>query len=96
MARLTLKVVPGASRDGIAGWLGDALKIRVAAPPEHGKANAAVTGLIAEALGVTPRQVRIVAGGSSAWKVIEIDGVTDAHARLLLAERVAPAAKPKP
>ncbi|MGI9178416.1 MAG: DUF167 domain-containing protein, partial [Pirellulales bacterium] len=41
-ARLRVKIVPGSSRNEIVGWLGDALKIKVTAPPEKGKANDAV------------------------------------------------------
>ena len=74
-SRLELKVVPGASRAGIAGWLGDKLKIRVSAPPERGRANAAVLELLAGALGIPEERVRIVAGTSSARKVVEIDGL---------------------
>ena len=45
---LEVKVVPGASRSEVTGWLGDSLKIRVAAPPERGKANAAVVRMYLE------------------------------------------------
>jgi uncharacterized protein YggU (UPF0235/DUF167 family) len=76
--------VPGSSRSGIAGWLGDALKVRVTAPPERGKANAAVEAAIARALDVAPECVRIVAGQTSARKVVEISGLVESevHRRL--------------
>ena len=57
--RLAVKVVPKASRDGVAGWLGDALKVCVTAPPERGKANAAVERVVAHALGVRIRELPI-------------------------------------
>jgi uncharacterized protein YggU (UPF0235/DUF167 family) len=79
-----VKVVPGASRDEIAGWLGAALKVRVAAPPERGRANAAVEALVAAALGVPPSQVRVVVGHAAARKVLEIDGATEAEIRARL------------
>ena len=72
--RLAIKVVPGARRDEIAGWLGDALKLRVCAPPERGKANAAIERLIAESLGLPAAKVRIVAGRSAPRKIVEIEG----------------------
>lgn len=81
-----MKVVPGASRDAIAGWLGDALKVRVSAPPERGKANAAVEALLAEALGVAPPDVRIVAGQASARKQVEVAGLTAGEIRERLAK----------
>lgn len=74
-------MVPGASRDGIAGWLGDALKVRVSAPPEKGKANAAVEGLIAAALGVPRSDVSIVSGHGSARKIVEIDHMDEVQVR---------------
>lgn len=77
--KLNIKVVPGASRDGIAGWLGDALKVRVAAPAEKGKANAAVEKIVAAALGVAPECVSITRGKASARKVIEITGLDEAE-----------------
>jgi uncharacterized protein (TIGR00251 family) len=88
--RLELKVVPGASRTGIAGWLGETLKVRVAAPPERGKANAAVEALLADALGVPSRALRIVAGHGSARKVLEIDGLSQDDVRLRLAAAAPP------
>lgn len=76
--RLRLKVVPGASSAGIVGWLGPALKIRVTAPPEKGKANAAVTALLAAELGLPSGAVSVVSGGGSPNKVVEIEGQSEA------------------
>ena len=77
MGRLTVKVVPGSSRDQIVGWLGDALKIKVIAPPEKGKANEAVIDLLAEALGVSTDDIEVVSGQSSPSKVIAVTGMDD-------------------
>jgi uncharacterized protein (TIGR00251 family) len=82
--RLTVKVVPGASRDGVAGWLGDDLKVRVAAPAERGKANAAVLALLCAALELPKGSVRIVAGTTTSRKVLEIAGLSDAEIRARL------------
>lgn len=79
--RIPVKVVPGASRSGIAGWLGDALKLRVTAPAEGGRANTAVEALLAEALGLPPAGVRIVSGRASARKVVEVAGLSEAEVR---------------
>lgn len=79
--RLPIKVVPGSSRDCIAGWLGDTLKLRVSAPAERGRANAAVERLLADALGVPRACTRIVAGPTSARKLVEIDGLSEAEVR---------------
>jgi uncharacterized protein (TIGR00251 family) len=53
MGRLSVKVVPGSSRNQIVGSLGDALKIKVMAPPEKGKANEAVVELLSMKLGIS-------------------------------------------
>jgi uncharacterized protein len=79
--RLAVKVVPGASRNGIAGWLGDTLKVRVTAPAEQGKANAAVEALLAEALGLPRDRVRIASGTASPRKVVEIAGLSESEVR---------------
>jgi uncharacterized protein YggU (UPF0235/DUF167 family) len=67
--------VPRASRDEIVGWLDGALKIRVAAPPEDGRANAALEAVLAGVLGLPKRAVRVAAGHGSARKRVEIEGL---------------------
>ncbi len=58
--KLSVKIVPSSSRDTIAGWLGEDLKVRVTAAPERGKANLAVEKIIATALVVPQKSVHIV------------------------------------
>ncbi len=70
--QVKVKVVPGATRDEVVGQLGDALKVRVAAPPEGGKANQAVIRLLAGHFGVDRKLVRIVSGLASARKTVEV------------------------
>ena len=83
--RLKVKAVPGASRSEIVGRLGEALKIRVAAPPEGGKANREILELLAERLGLPAASVTLVSGAASSAKVVELRGITaeQAWARLL-------------
>ena len=81
---ITVKVVPGSSRDAIVGVLGDRLKMKVSAPPEAGKANRAVRELIARALGVPKSHVEVIAGVSNADKTIRVRGVRAAAARAVL------------
>jgi len=65
----------------VAGWLGDALKVRVRAAPERGKANAAVERLLAKALDMSIEDVSITAGMSAARKRVEITGLSEAEVR---------------
>ncbi len=74
-------MVPASSRDYIAEWLGETLKVRVRAPAECGKANAAVEKLLSEALGVSKGCARIVAGNTSARKTVEISGLSESEVR---------------
>ena len=83
--KLAIKVVPGSSRDGIVGWLGDELKVRVRQVPEAGKANQAVRRLLSAALDVPLNEVQIVAGKASPRKTIEIVGLDEAEVRRRLA-----------
>jgi uncharacterized protein len=78
---LKVKVVPGSSTNGIAGWLGDRLKIRVTAKAEKGKANDAVIALLAKILGIPKRDLSIRSGRDSAQKIIEISGLTSTEMR---------------
>ncbi|MBL0921298.1 MAG: DUF167 domain-containing protein [Phycisphaerales bacterium] len=81
---IRVKAVPGARRDEIAGPLGGRLKVRIAAPPEDGKANRAVCALIAHALGIRARDVEIAAGPASAEKTVLARGVRADAARAAL------------
>jgi uncharacterized protein len=59
----------------VAGRHGDGWRLRVAAPPEDGRANRAVERLVARTVGVDSRDVRVVRGFSARDKLVEIDGV---------------------
>ncbi len=73
---LAVKVVPRASKNQIAGMEGDAVKIRLNAPPVEGKANDALVKFLAEVLGVSRAQIEIVTGHTSRHKVVRVRGVT--------------------
>ena len=75
-----LKVVPGASRAGLAGRYGDRLKVRVTAAAESGKANKAVLKLLAEALGVAPATLSLVRGASTPLKTVQVWGLSTVEA----------------
>jgi uncharacterized protein (TIGR00251 family) len=74
--RLTLHIQPGASRTELAGRHGDAIKIRVAAPPVDGAANAELVSFLAHRLGVPRSAVVIRHGESGRRKTIEIRGLS--------------------
>lgn len=73
---LTLHVQPGAKRSEIAGLHGEALKIRLSAPPVEGRANEALLKFIAKLFDVPLRQVELKQGGQSRHKVVAITGST--------------------
>ena len=81
MVMLKVKVVPGSSRTRIDGWLGDALKVRVTAKPEKGKANDAVVTLLAETLGIRRQDISISSGGTSPRKSFTINNLSDFEVR---------------
>jgi hypothetical protein len=75
MARLTVKVHPRARRTALAGRLGEAWKLDLAAPPVDGKANDECIRFFAELAGVPRANVRIVTGATGRLKAIEIEGL---------------------
>lgn len=82
--RLEVKVVPGASRDEVAGTMGAAVKIKLRAPPVDGKANEALVEFLAEKLGVPRRAVTLERGETSRQKLLRVDGLDLATARVRL------------
>ena len=79
-----MKVQPRAKTTALGEKLGDAYKLRLAAPPVDGKANEACVRFFAERFGVTLSAVRIVQGLSSRRKIIEIEGVDPAQVERIL------------
>jgi uncharacterized protein (TIGR00251 family) len=75
---LTLHIQPGAKKTEFAGLHGDALKIRLAAPPVDGKANEALVKFVAETLGLAKSAVSLKSGQTSRRKVLEVTGTTPA------------------
>jgi uncharacterized protein (TIGR00251 family) len=77
--RVRLRVSPGARRTELVGRHRDGWKVRVAAPPEHGRANEAVLDLLAERVGLPRRALSIVSGRSAREKVVEMAGIDRAE-----------------
>ena len=66
------KIVPGSSKTCIAGLLDGMLKVKIAAPPEKGKANKELTSFLAKKLGVKKRDVSVISGHTNPLKQVEI------------------------
>jgi uncharacterized protein len=81
---LTITVSPAARRSRLVGRHGAGWKAQIAAPPERGRANAALVELLAEALGVPRADVRIVGGRASRVKVVEVSGLDSEQVATLL------------
>jgi hypothetical protein len=77
---VTVKAQPRAKSTGIAGLHGDALKIRLAAPPVDGEANEELIRFMADCLGVPKGRVRVLRGAGSTHKQVQIVGMDAAGA----------------
>lgn len=87
MGQISVHVVPRARITQVVGRHGDAIKIRVAAPPADGAANAELCRFLAKCFGVSQSAVTITRGAASRRKTVEVAGVTqdEAERRLLTA-----------
>jgi uncharacterized protein len=72
---LAVHVQPGAGRTEVVGRHGDALKIRVAAPPTGGRANTAVVDLVAKEFNLKPADVDVVSGATNRDKRLKLNGL---------------------
>ena len=72
----SIKVVPGASRDKIAGEYDGGLKVTVSRPPEDGAANRAVEALLAKQLQVPRESITITHGHSRSRKIVRVTGMS--------------------
>ena len=81
MATMNVKVVPGARKDRVSGRYGPGIKVQVSAPPEGGKANAAVVRVLAEALGLRPAQVQVMRGHGQPRKIVSVEMEEEALAQ---------------
>lgn len=86
--KLAIKAIPNAPRNAVAGWLGDALKVKVHAPALEGRANEELCEFIADTLGLPKRAVTVALGDKSRQKLLAIDGLTLDEVRARLAESV--------
>ena len=81
---IDVRVIPRAKRSGLAGRRGDALLVRLRAPPLDGAANAELVDVLADALRVTRRDVAVVAGERSRQKRVRVAGIDAATAEMRL------------
>jgi len=74
MARLSVRIIPNASKTEVAGKEGATWKIRVSAPPIEGRANEALVDFLSDVLDVPKTSIQIIKGYSSKQKILDIPG----------------------
>jgi uncharacterized protein (TIGR00251 family) len=79
--KLAIKAIPNASRNAIAGWLGDVLKVKVHAPALEGRANDELCAFIADTLNLPRRAVTVAQGDKSRQKLLLITGLAASEVR---------------
>jgi uncharacterized protein len=93
MGRVSAHVSPGAPRTELVGRHGDGWKVRVAAPPERGRANTALVDFLTELMGLPRGRVSVVSGHKGRRKVVEVVGVDAAEIERRLRRALGPASE---
>ena len=75
-ATVSVRVVPRSSKEGVAGFEGGVLRIRINAPPVEGQANEALVRFFSKALRVPKSRIALVAGEKGRNKIVRVDGIT--------------------
>jgi uncharacterized protein YggU (UPF0235/DUF167 family) len=88
--RIALKIRAGARKTEFTGRLGEAWKLRVAAPPVDGKANDAIIRYLAKLVSLPPSAVRIVSGFTATSKIVELEGVDGEEVKRAILESHGP------
>jgi uncharacterized protein (TIGR00251 family) len=86
---LAIKAIPNAPRSQVAGWLGEAVKVKVHAPPVEGRANEVLCEFLADTLGLPRRAVTVLRGDTSRQKVVRIEGLAAPEVRTRLEAAIA-------
>jgi len=84
--RIKVHIVPNSKKNSVSGRHGDAIKIKIAAPPIDGKANKALVAFLARKLSLTKGNIVIKSGSSSRIKTIVITGIDKKHVESTLLE----------
>ena len=88
IVRIACRVQPRASKQGIRGMHGSAVKISLNTPPVDGKANAALCAFLADILDLSKSSVSLHSGQTSRDKVVEVCGINQFQAVTILQQKV--------
>lgn len=76
MGIIDCKIIPNAARSRVVGYIGEALKIQIAAPPEKGKANEELINFLSKLLKVPKSAIKILTGETGRLKRVSIEGLS--------------------
>lgn len=76
---MAIRVQPGARKAGVVGVHNGAIKVAVTAPPEHGKANAALLRLLADVLGLSRGQLEVIRGVTARDKLVLVRHISQSE-----------------